>query len=87
VTTPKIAPAMVSKWDVVSPPWNPRILLTCSGLVRETTLASAIPDHNPNVPGDTPVVIVYGIPDANPSHLILSEPDRLWLIRPGRKAG
>lgn len=84
---PKIAPTMVSRGDVVAPPWNPQVLLTCSGTVEETTLGRAIPNHPDHLDPQTPMVVVYGHPAAKPPHLILSESDRLWYVGRARKAG
>ncbi|MCK9898296.1 hypothetical protein [Frankia sp. AgB32] len=85
---PWIDPRAARKGDVVASPSNPLIRVVVDRVGR-STLAAAMPKHNPNLPGSTPVRVVIGTREGTDQaqKLVLDLDSRVWRDDPPDTTG
>lgn len=75
-----VHPLGLHKGDVVSPLFNPRLLVVVDH-VALSALGTALPRHNPDLPSSTKVRLVLGTHrDGNPARLLLDTKANVRLV-------
>ncbi|WP_131744614.1 hypothetical protein [Frankia sp. Cppng1_Ct_nod] len=85
----RIDPRGLRAGDVVSPLFNPHIRVVVDR-VGLSTLGAALSKHNPDVPGDIPVRLVFGTryKTGEPARLLIGVDDQVRLVlRDGKRVG
>ncbi len=82
----RIDPRELRTGDVVSPLFNPQMLVTVDH-VGLSTLGVALPTHNPDLAASTPVRLVVGADHrtGEPARLLIDIDDQVWLVLRDKK--